>query len=53
MIASDDLVVRRKKTIVKRMRDYLDYICQSDYLDTSIIPIGDGLAISYKKSESK
>lgn len=49
MIASDDLVVRRKKTIVKRMRDYLDYICQSDYLDTSIIPIGDGLAISYKK----
>ena len=53
MIASDDLVVRRKKTIVKRMRDYLDYICQSDYLDKSIIPIGDGLAISYKKSESK
>ncbi len=53
MIASDDLVVRRKKTIVKRMRDYLDYICQSDYLDTSIIPIGDGLAISYKKSEGK
>lgn len=53
MIASDDLVVRRKKTIVKRMRDYLDYICQSDYLYTSIIPIGDGLAISYKKSESK
>ena len=26
MIASDDYVVRRKKTIVKRMRTYLDYI---------------------------
>ena len=51
MIASDDLVVRRKKTIVKRMRDYLDYICQSDYLDSSIIPIGDGVALSYKKAE--
>lgn len=49
MIASDEFVVRRKKTIVKRMRDYLDYICQVDYLDTSIIPIGDGVAISYKK----
>lgn len=53
MVASDDLVLRRKKTIVKRMRDYLDYICQSDYLETTIIPIGDGLAISYKKSECK
>ncbi len=53
MIASDDLVVRRKKTIVKRMRDYLDYICHEEYLDTSIIPVGDGLAISYKKAERK
>lgn len=49
MIASDEYVVRRKKTIVKRMRDYLDYICNRDDLVTSIIPIGDGLAISYKK----
>jgi predicted O-methyltransferase YrrM len=49
MIASDDLVVRRKKTIVKRMRDYLESICSSDELETSIIPIGDGVALSYKK----
>ena len=51
MIASDDLVVRRKKTIVKRMRDYLDYICNCDYLTTSLLPMGDGVAISYKDSE--
>lgn len=50
MIANDEFVVRRKKTIVKRMRNYLDYICSADFLDTSIIPIGDGVAISYKKS---
>lgn len=53
MIADDGLVVRRKRTIVKRMRDYLDYLCQVDYLDTSIIPIGDGVAISYKNSDRK
>ena len=49
MIATDELVMRRKKTIVKRMRDYLDYISNEDKLETSIIPIGDGVAISYKK----
>ena len=48
MIASDDYVVRRKKTIVKRMRTYLDYICDLEGISTSLIPIGDGLAISYK-----
>ena len=51
MIASDDLVVRRKKTIVKRMRDYLDYNCNCDYLTTSLLPMGDGVAISYKDSK--
>ena len=49
MVASDSFVVRRKKTIVKRMRNYLDYICSCEYLDTSLIPIGDGVALSYKK----
>lgn len=49
MVASDDMVVRRKKTIVRRMRDYLDHICNNEQLETSIIPIGDGVAISYKK----
>lgn len=48
MIAADNLVVRRKKTIVKRMRDYLRYICSHEQLETSIIPIGDGVALSYK-----
>lgn len=48
MTANDELVVRRKKTIVKRMRDYLDKICSDERLDTCIIPIGDGVAVSYK-----
>jgi len=48
MVASDELVIRRKKTIVTRMREYLDEICNNDMLETSIIPIGDGVALSYK-----
>lgn len=51
MVAHDDFVIRRKKTIVKRMRNYLDYICKCDYLETSLIPIGDGVALSYKQGE--
>jgi len=49
MIASDELVVRRKKTIVKRMRDFLDNLCMDEELDTSIIPMGDGVALTYRK----
>lgn len=53
MVATDELVVPRQRTIVKRMREYLDYICSHPDLETSIIAIGDGLAISYKKQEEK
>ncbi len=53
MVASDELVLRRKKTIVKRMRSYLDYITSNKALETSVIPIGDGVAITYKKEVEK
>ncbi len=53
MVASDELVVRRKKTIVKRMRNYLDYITSNNDLESSVIPIGDGVAITYKKEAKK
>ena len=49
MVASDEYVVRRKKTIVKRMRTYLDYIMEHPDFTSCIIPIGDGVAISYKR----
>ena len=47
MIANKQLVKRRKITIVKRMREYIDVISNHPQLETSIIPIGDGLAVSY------
>jgi len=49
MVASDELVVQRKKTIVTRMRSFLETLCVDDSFETSIIPIGDGVTISYKK----
>jgi predicted O-methyltransferase YrrM len=49
MVATDELVVRRKKTIVKRMREYLDLLCRNEELETSLLPVGDGVAIRYKK----
>ncbi len=51
MTASDEYVIRRKITIVKRMRKYLDYLMKHSQLTTSILPIGDGVAISYKNEE--
>lgn len=48
MITDDSLVVRRKKTIVRKMRTYLEYVMSDESLVTSIVPIGDGVAISYK-----
>ncbi|TCO79081.1 O-methyltransferase [Marinisporobacter balticus] len=49
MIASNEYVIRRKITIVKRMRNYLEYITKHPQLTTSLLSIGDGVAISYKK----
>ncbi|MFU0823971.1 O-methyltransferase [Clostridium sp.] len=49
MVANDDLVERRKITIVKRMRSYLDMISKDKNLITSVIPMGDGIAITTRR----
>ncbi len=49
MIASDKLVVRRKKTLVRNLRSYLKYISQDDRFVTSVLPLGDGLAVTLIK----
>ncbi|BEP28971.1 O-methyltransferase [Helicovermis profundi] len=51
MIASDKYVIRRKKTIVKRMRNYLEYITSQKNLKTTIMPFGDGVAVTYKMED--
>jgi len=49
MIASDELVVRRKKTLVRNLRNYLEYISHDDRFVTSVLPLGDGLAVTLIK----
>ena len=49
MVASDELVKRRKITIVKRMRKYLDLVSEDSNLITSVIPMGDGIAVTKRR----
>lgn len=48
MVATNELLIRRKITIVKRMRKYLKFMSENKDYDTSILPLGDGVAVSYK-----
>ncbi|MBU5590930.1 O-methyltransferase [Clostridium sp. MSJ-4] len=49
MVASQDLVKRRKITIVKRMRTYLQMVSEDKDLITSVIPMGDGIAVTKRR----
>jgi len=42
-------IPRRQRTIHKRMREFLWEISHNDALETAILTIGDGVALSYKK----
>ena len=49
IIESRYIVERRDRTIHKRMREYLYAIMHDEELAASVIPLGDGLAVSVKK----
>ncbi len=49
LIESRFTVKRRDRTIHKRMREYLEVVKNHPELETSIVPIGDGITISVKK----
>ena len=51
IIESRFAVERRNRTIHSRMREYLYELKHSDILETSIIPLGDGVALSIKKKK--
>ena len=42
-------IVRRNRTIYDRMREYLYAVTHSEELVSSVLPIGDGITLSYKK----
>ncbi|MDO5026258.1 MAG: O-methyltransferase [Tissierellia bacterium] len=51
MVGDDDLVKRRKITIVKRLRKYLDMLVANENYTSSILQIGDGLALTIKEAK--
>ena len=51
IIESRFAVERRNRTIHSRMREYLYELKHSDVLETSIIPLGDGVALSIKNKQ--
>lgn len=53
VIESRFAVERRNRTIHARMREYLYELKHNDALTTSIIPLGDGVAVSIKKQPDK
>jgi predicted O-methyltransferase YrrM len=50
MTATDDLMEKRKRHMVRNLRKYLDLISKDKSLETVVIPIGDGVSLSFKKS---
>ena len=48
LIESHFAVERRNRTIYKRMREYLYVLKHDERLETSILPVGDGAAVSFK-----
>lgn len=52
MVAERALLKRRKITIVKRLKKFLSYISQHESLQTTIIPMGDGISVSCKLKEA-
>lgn len=48
IIESHYMVERRNRTIYKRMREYLYTLKHHEELETSILPLGDGVTISVK-----
>lgn len=51
IVESKFAVTRRNRTIHKRMRDFLYEIKNNDMLVTTVLPVGDGIALSVRKDE--
>lgn len=49
MVASKELATRRKVTIIKRMKSYLELVSSNEELITSVIPMGDGISVTVRK----
>lgn len=51
LVAQGEAAPHKHRTIAVKLKDYLYRICHDSRLETSVIPLGDGMAISLKKEE--
>ena len=51
ILESRFIVTRRNRTIHKRMREYLYVLKHHEELETSVLPLGDGVTVSVKKAK--
>ncbi len=49
MTATDELLIHRKITLVRRLRSYLEMLKENTDFTTALLPIGDGVALSYRE----
>ena len=49
MIADSEHLIRRKITIVKRLKRFISAQMQRGELETVILPLGDGVTVAVKK----
>ncbi len=49
IVMPEEGIERRRRTMVRRLRDFLHMLTTHPNLETTVIPMGDGLAVSIKK----
>ncbi len=47
-----DMNVRKNRTMVRAMRGYIKFLCSHPDLKTTLMPVGDGLAVSHYQKET-
>lgn len=51
MTATDELLLKRKTTIVKRLRKFISDICGNREYYSALLPIGDGVLLAYRNGD--
>ena len=51
MTATDELLLKRKTTIIKRLRKFISDICGNKEYYSALLPIGDGVLLAYRNGD--
>lgn len=51
LVTQNEALPHKHRTIAVNLREYLNTLCHDSRFETAIIPIGDGMAVSYRKGD--